>query len=241
MTAVPEDVVIDAPEPPEEKRPRWRRVVAILGVLLIVAGLGVLGWVGWQYYGTNIIAKRQQAEMRADLQQRWDRGEDPFADGEAFALLRVPRFGDDYQMPIIKGVDDDALSSGVGWFTDTQRPGRPGNFALAGHRVTHGEPFRDFPDLREGDEVYVETRTRIYTYVLEDDGTDHQVPFSETWILDPVPGRADAQPTEALITLMTCSELFNTVDRSYVFGHLTATQAKGGRDRHLNDQESPGR
>jgi sortase A len=129
-------------------------------------------------------------------------------------------------MPIIRGVDDDALAAGVGWFPRSARPGRIGNFALAAHRVTHGEPFRDFPELRRGDDVYVETRTHVYTYQLDDNGTDHEVPFTQSWILDPVPGHPDAEPTQALITLTTCSELFHTEERSYVFGHLVAIERK---------------
>jgi sortase A len=227
MTATIDDLLTEPSEPPPQAR-RWRRLVAVVGVLMLTAGLGMLGWVGWEYYGTNIIAHHRQAELRDELHQQWKAGEDPAADGEdssvdgeAFALLRVPRFGSDYEMPIIKGVDDDALSSGVGWFPESQRPGELGNFALAGHRVTHGEPFRDFLELREGDAVYVETRTHVYTYTLDDDGTDHQLPFSQTWILDPAPAHPDAVPTDAIITLVTCSELFHTDERSYVVGHLT--------------------
>ncbi|MFI2299827.1 sortase domain-bontaining protein [Actinacidiphila glaucinigra] len=44
-------------------------------------------------------------------------------------------------------------------------PDKPGDFALAGHRNTHGEPFRRIDRLRPGDTPAVETATR-YTYVV---------------------------------------------------------------------------
>ena len=32
----------------------------------------MLGYVGWQYWGTDFIAKRKQAELRDDLEARWE-------------------------------------------------------------------------------------------------------------------------------------------------------------------------
>lgn len=213
----------------------------------------MLGYVGWEYFGTNVVSKHKQSELRHQLITQWKSdqgvGEDPGQEhgtvgtsdgasqgeqaqishahlGDAFALLRIPRFGNDYVMPVVKGVDADALASGVGWVTDTARPGQVGNFALAAHRVTHGEPFNDFPDLRVGDKVVVETRTHIYTYVLDENGTDRAVDFTETWVLDPVPGHPNATPTKRLITLVTCSELFHTDNRSVVTGHLASSTRK---------------
>ena len=94
--------------------------------------------------------------------------------------------------------------------------------------MTHGEPFADFPELRVGDEVVVETRSHIYTYGLRDNGTDRILDFGQTWVLDPVPGEPEAKPTEAMITLVTCSELFHTDNRSVVFGDLLRKERRIG-------------
>ena len=51
--------------------------------------------------------------------------------------------------------------------TSTIWNGQPGNFAIAGHRVTHGSPFRKLLELRKGDEVIVETGDAVYTYELD--------------------------------------------------------------------------
>jgi sortase A len=41
-----------------------------------------------------------------------------------------------------------------------------------------------------------------------------------------VPGKPGAVPTEALITLTTCQDLFHSPDRSIGFGHLESTKDK---------------
>ncbi|MGZ5415241.1 MAG: class E sortase [Aeromicrobium sp.] len=212
-------------EKPRNTR-RRQSALTVVGVAFILAGLGFLGYVGWQYYGTDVVSKHKQAEVKKSLVHDWGKG----IDGDAVGLLRVPRFGKDYEVPIVTSFDKSALARGVGWYEKGAKPGEIGNFAIAGHRVTHGEPFRDFPKLRKGDKVEVETRTRIFTYKLRNDGTDITVDFSTSWPLQAVPvkGKQDVRPTEPMITMLTCSELFHTRDRSVVLGDLVATVSKPG-------------
>jgi sortase A len=218
-----------AAQPRTVSRAPARRITLLSGVALMLAGAIALGYVGWQYVGTNVVSHHRQRELTSRLTESWERPSAARAatvPGDAFALLRIPRFGRHYEMPILVGVSEGDLASGVGWFRDTARPGRVGNFVLAAHRVTHGEPFHDFLKLRKGDEVIVETRRDVYTYRLRDNGTDRVVDFSQTWVLDPVPGHPDASPTRATLTLLTCAELFHTDERSVVFGDLVSVQDK---------------
>jgi sortase (surface protein transpeptidase) len=149
------------------------------------------------------------------------------------ALLRIPRFGRSYVMPVLEGTSDDVLSQGFGHFADTAPPGAVGNYALAAHRITHGEPLRKMPDLRPGDQVLVETRRAVYTYVLDTNPNDLIVPFTSGWVIDPVPvnpsGGVTPDPKDGnrLITLTTCSEIFHTDDRMIAFGHLRSVRQKG--------------
>jgi sortase A len=204
-------------------RPR-RRIVTAIGVILLLAGLGVMGYFGWEYFGTNVVAKHHQAEIKQATKLNWDKG----VDGDAIAMLRVKRFGDDYEMPIVKGFDPGALARGVGWDSKNAKPGEIGNFAIAGHRVTHGEPFSKFPKLKKGDKVVVETRRDIFTYRLRNSGTSITVDFSTPWPLwrVPSPDARGQKPTERLITMVTCSELFHTNNRSVVVGELISTYDK---------------
>lgn len=213
---------------PRPRRTSRQRLLTAIGLLLVGAGLAVLGWVAWQLWGTNWISHRHQAEAVESVRRQWANGQDTAQvdAGVVTAVIRIPRFGKDYEVPVLEGTSDEALASGFGHFTDTARPGRAGNYALAGHRITHGQPLREMPELRPGDKVIVETRRATYTYVLDTPGDGLIVPFTATWVLDPLPTNPDGgvQPDQApgqrLITLTTCSELFHTDNRMIAFGHL---------------------
>jgi sortase A len=223
------------------ERRRGRGVGFWLGVLLVVGGLGMLGYVAWQFYGTTYVAKQVQDRVVEELTEEWSVApstqvggvKEPEAPvGEPIGLVRIPAFGDDYVVPILQGTTDDVLSSGFGHFDKTAGPGEKGNFALAGHRVTHGEPLRDMPELRPGDEVIVETRSAVYTYELDTDPNDLIVTFEDIWVIDRVPSNPDGgvEPAQTngqrLITLTTCAELFHTDNRMIAFGHLVDTEPK---------------
>ena len=214
---------------------RTRRAAALA---LIVAGLVLLGDVGWQLWGTNWVSHRKQERIISALEQAWDQGGGKpggkpgdasvdVAEGQATALVRIPAFGQDYVVPVLEGTSDEVLAAGYGHFEDTADPGRPGNYVLAAHRITHGEPLRRMPELQPGDEVIVETRNKIFTYVLDTGGDDLIVGSTEGWVADPLPDNPDAgepepaqEPGQRLITLTTCSELFHTDNRMIAFGHL---------------------
>lgn len=232
-----------ATDAPRQRRRRSRGPL-LIGVCLVLAGLVLLGWVGYQYFGTNVVASRHFDSERDRLRKEWSgpasesappqgtpaspeaTGTAAGVPGEAVALLRIPRFGDDYEVPLVQGTDLDVLANGVGIYDSSVAPGEVGNFAIAGHRVTHGEPFRQLLELQRGDEVIVETRTAIFVYVLDLAPSELTVDEHDNWVLAPVPGKPEQQPTEALITLTTCQDLFHSPDRSVGFGRLDRVEAK---------------
>lgn len=209
-----------------------RRISFWAGCGLILAGLAVLGWVAWQFWGTNWQSNQRQDDVRRALQSGWGDGQDVVRTdfGNATAILHISKFGKDFAVPVLEGSSQEVLAAGVGHMADTAEAGAAGNYVLAGHRVTHGEPFAELPSLEPGDEVVVETRAATYTYVLDTGGEDLVIPFTETWVLDPKPvnPKGGTQPPDDagdhLITLLTCSEIFHTDNRSVVFGHLVETK-----------------
>ena len=248
-------------ERPVAKRSRKRRAspVTIIGLVLILSGLGALGWVGYQYLGTNVVSEREFTKSKENLRKVWDSPptaspsktggatkdpaaspsktggatKDPAADpvgnavpGDAIALLRVPSWGADYEVPILKGTSLDILANGVGMYTSSVAPGEVGNLAIAGHRITHGEPFAQLLKLRPGSEVVIETQTKIFTYVMDNSPADLTVDETANWVLEPVPGEPQTKPTKALLTLTTCQDLFRSPDRSVGFAHLASTVNK---------------
>lgn len=225
----------------EPARPSRRRSVTFwVGVLLVLSGVGMLGYVAWEMWGTTIVAKQTQQRLVEELDEEWsvapgstiEQAEPEVPIGDGMALIRIPAFGDDYVVPVLHGIGDDELSSGYGHFPESAMPGEKGNFALAAHRITHGEPLRDMPKLEPGDEVVVETREAVFTYELVTDPNDLVVTFEDIWVVDPLPRnpRGGVQPPQErgqrLITLTTCSELFHTDNRMIAFGRLVDTAPK---------------
>ena len=221
---------------PGEPR-RRRRFAYWIGIGLILAGLGLLGYVAWQLWGTNWVSKRHQREITSALQEDWGSGvgKTPTVvpTGQASALIRIPAFGKKYVVPVIEGTTQGILAKGYGHFEDTADPGEVGNYALAAHRVTHGEPLRRMPELRPGDTVIVETVDATYTYELDTNPNDLVIPFTGVWVLDPLPDNSEPLGPEPrqeerlrLITLTTCSEIFHTDNRMIAFGHLVSSKPK---------------
>lgn len=214
------------------ERPRQSPWTFRAGLLLVVVGLGLLGWVGWQMWGTNYVSQKKHDSIVAQIEQQWVEGGDKIsaAGSQAAYVVRIPRFGKDYAVPILEGTSDAVLAAGYGHFDGSAEAGEEGNFALAAHRVTHGEPLRRMPELEPGDEIIIETREATYTYVLDTGGDDLKVDFTQGWVVDPIPANPDGgvqppslEPGQKLITLTTCAELFHTDDRLIAFGHLAET------------------
>ncbi|MFF4267922.1 class E sortase [Streptomyces virginiae] len=141
----------------------------------------------------------------------------------AYAVLRVPRLG--LVVPVAQGVDKRAvLDKGyAGQYPGTAGPGERGNFALAGHRNTHGEPFRYINRLRAGDELIVDLRGHRYTYVVGK--ILNETTERDTGVIAPVP-RSVVRPDQgygepgAYITLTTCTPEYSSKYRLVVWGTL---------------------
>ncbi|MGW2646539.1 class E sortase [Streptomyces sp. NPDC001393] len=148
---------------------------------------------------------------------------------QAYAVLTIPRLG--LRVPVAEGVSKaDVLNKGyVGHYRGTGQPGQAGNFALAGHRNTHGEPFRYLPRLRRGDAIEVETRTATYTYDV--DQVLPQTSAMDSGVIRPVP-RSLVRPAYGYsepgyyITLTTCTPEFTSRYRMVVWGKLVSMRPR---------------
>ncbi|WP_353947063.1 class E sortase [Streptomyces sp. HUAS MG91] len=143
---------------------------------------------------------------------------------QAYAIISIPHLG--LRAPVAQGVSKpNVLNHGyVGHYPGTAQPGGAGNFALAGHRNTHGEPFRYINRLRRGDTVSVQTKNATYTYVV--DRTLAQTSASDGGVIGPVP-RSRVVPSAGYrqpgyyITLTTCTPEFTSRYRLVVWGKLS--------------------
>jgi sortase A len=222
-----------APRRPASRLSPVRTAVRAFGEVLITLGLVVLLFCAYQLFYSNLEAGRAQNRITADLQKRWAAPELPAESpesrlkqiplGDGFALIRIPRLGSDWVKPVVEGVGPHDLSNGLGHYPTTALPGKVGNLALAGHRATHGEPFRDLDQMREGDAIVIETRETWYVYRV--DRTEIVLP-TQVDVIEPVPNRPGVKPTKRLITLTTCNPRWASYQRLIVYGHLAKTQQK---------------
>lgn len=238
-----------------------RRVVTVAAALLLAGGIGVLGYVGYQLFGSNVTARHAHQSERHHLRSKWHQSghagssksgspaatgkkhptkttsgtaksdkdksdkESKPSEGDGTGLLSIPSIGVD-KVPVLEGTSQHVLAQGIGHYSDTGRAGQVGNFAVAGHRITHGEPFSRLLDVKKGDKVIMETRDVFYTYKIDKSPKKLTVQDTETWVLDPVPGKKDAKPHKRRITLTTCQDLFHSPNRSVGFGKLVHARQK---------------
>jgi sortase A len=148
---------------------------------------------------------------------------------QAYAILAIPRLS--LRVPVAEGVSkQDVLNKGyVGHYKGTQQPGQAGNFALAGHRNTHGEPFRYLPRLQRGDTITVETKTALYTYVV--DKSLPQTSARDSGVIRGVP-RSTVHSSYGYsepgyyITLTTCTPEYTSKYRMAVWGKLRSMRPR---------------
>lgn len=148
---------------------------------------------------------------------------------QAYAVIRIPRIG--LTAPVAQGISrSGVLDKGyVGHYPGTAQPGGSGNFALAAHRNTHGEPFRYINRLRRGDRVTVETRDTVYTYTV--DKTLPQTGAGDGGVVAAVP-RSNVKPyvgyraAGSYVTLTTCTPEFTSRYRLVVWGKLTDVRGR---------------
>jgi sortase A len=218
-----------------------RTLVRGFGQTMVTAGLVVLLFVVYQLWVTDLLTGLRQGELSDELQAQWDDptvggpftpGSIDAAVGEPFAVVHVPRLGEDYARVVLEGTGTDELAEGPGHYVDTAMPGEQGNFAVAGHRVGRGSPFLDLDQMRPGDPIVVETADGWFTYrVLGDPATgdfadpsgipgQHIVSPEQVEVIAPTPGAADAPPSGAYLTLTTCHPKYSARQRLIVHAEL---------------------
>ncbi|MEU8520692.1 class E sortase [Streptomyces sp. NBC_01216] len=204
-----------------------------LGTLIVLFVVHLLFWTGVEADGAS-------AGQLRTLRNAWETrprpdpsstaapaAPRPYAPGEGLAVMYVPRLGGDWEWPVLEGTATGTLKKGLGHYTGGARLGETGNFAVAGHRRTYGDPFRDFPRLRPGDAVVLTDGTTWYTYRVA--RAPYRTVPTDTGVIAPVPAplRTDAAVFDGpgrYLTLTTCDPEWGSSHRLVVWAHLDATQ-----------------
>ncbi|MFD5630380.1 class E sortase [Streptomyces sp. NPDC127072] len=208
-------------------------VSRVIGEVFITTGVLMLLFVTYQLWWSNVRAHQQADKAANNLQQDWATGQGKpgtFEPGQGFAILHIPKL--DVVTPIAEGTSKSkVLDRGmVGHYAEgslkTAMPdAKTGNFALAGHRNTHGEPFRYINKLKPGDEIVVETQDDYYVYEMTS-----ILPVtspSNTAVIDPVPAGSGFTKAGRYITLTTCTPEFTSKYRMIVWGKMVEDRPRG--------------
>jgi sortase A len=224
--------------------------VAVIGRGLIAAGLLLFGFVAYQLWGTGLETARAQRTLATEFEQLLaaaDTSDAPpvpttpltpstpavptvpvtpivstppqVALGDPVARLEIPRINvDDI---VVVGVGSAELQLGPGHFPDTVPPGHLGNAAIAGHRTTYGQPFRNVDRLQPGDEIRATTPDGTFTYRVTQtrivSPSDYFVVFT-------------TKPDEAQLTLVSCHPVWSTAERIIVSASLVPEESSAPKD-----------
>ncbi len=213
-----------------------RRVVDILGRVLIGLGVLLLLFTAYQIWGTSVQEARTQSGLRTQLQAETNSEAVRHALAEESALdklptgppvvaptttapaegnpigdIRIPVIG--INQVVVEGTNTPDLRKGPGHYTGTPLPGQAGNVAIAGHRTTYGHPFYNLDSVKVGDPIVLTTLQGIFVY----DATKSLVVSpSDTQVVDNVIANQ--------LTLTTCNPRFSATSRLVVQAKLAHSQ-----------------
>jgi sortase A len=197
----------------------------VVGELFISFGVLMLLFVAYQLWWTNVRADKIAGNETHKIQDGWAKGRKPgaFEPGQGFAIIHIPKL--DVVAPIAEGTSkEEVLDRGMvghygqGALKTAMPSAAQGNFALAGHRNTHGEPFRYINRLRKGDPIVVETQDAYYTYEMT--SVLPQTSPSNVSVITPVPPGSGFTKPGRYITLTTCTPEFTSTYRLIVWGKM---------------------
>ncbi|MFE9684541.1 class E sortase [Streptomyces sp. NPDC002701] len=230
-----------------------RVIVRTFSELCITAGSVIVLFVVYVLFWTGVKAGTAMDDQIAQLEEQWAKGSvsagpvgpgptgspgaapaKPVAyrDGKPFAVMYIPRLGFTWNKPVLEGTKTKTLTKGLGHYASTARLGERGNFAVAGHRRTYGDPFKDFPRLRPGDPVVLTDGTTWFTYRV--DNRPYRTLPGDTAVIDPVPEKSGYTREGRYLTLTTCEPEWGHSHRLIVWAHLDATQAvEAGKPKAL--------
>ncbi|MET3982268.1 class E sortase [Streptomyces sp. PvR034] len=228
------------PAGPRRRRPSAQAVLRLLvrtfSEACLTVGTVIVLFVGYVLLWTGVKADRAMDGEMDRLHDRWSASAAPAAAtprdpapvpaperGRAFAEMYIPRFGADWNKPVLEGTATDVLKKGLGHYAGTALPGGEGNFSVAGHRRTYGDPFKDFPELRPGDLVIVKDAAAWYTYTIRNEPL-RTLP-TDVAVVDPVPRKSPFTSPGRYLTLTTCDPEWGHSHRLIVWAELTRTRA----------------
>lgn len=205
------------------------KLIGIVGELIFTVGVLIGLFMVWQLMWTDVVAVKEQDQIIAELEQEWEVPEtvgtkhtdtppeiEEVSENEIYATVWIPSFSRE-KFPLAEGVGlEEVLNTkGSGHYPETAQVGEVGNFSIAGHRNTYGRPLYEIANLKDGDEIIIETEHTYYVYVFD---SSEIVKPSNVEVIAPVPGDTtwEKEPTERYLTLTACHPMYSAQERYIV-------------------------
>ena len=193
------------------------KIVVIIGLILIVTGISIIGWVLFARFSTeakqrDMIKNFQETLKQVDSSEAGDNSATKSSSKEVksgtIGIMTIPKI--DLTVAISEGIDLETLKYAVGHFPGTGNAGEAGNFCVAGHRsYTYSEYFNRLDEIVVGDLITVQSKKGTFTYKVYEKKV---VEPSEVSVLDPT--------KDAEITLVTCTPIRIATQRLIIKGRL---------------------
>jgi len=141
-----------------------------------------------QIVENRIVENQMQMEKERKVVQPAPALQPAVKEGDVLGRMEIPRLG--VSVAVLQGTKSRMLRLGAGHIEGTPLPGEPGNIGIAGHRDTF---FRELKDVRENDEIDLQTATGLFRYEVD-------------WVkvVAPDDNSVLATSTESALTLVTC-------------------------------------
>ena len=172
---------------------RIRRLLHWTQRLLFITGALALGYVGFTLLDARhyqVSAKRSlEGQIHREKEHHESQPKAALKTGDVLGRVDIPRLG--ISVAVLEGTSSRTLRLGAGHIEGTPLPGDIGNIGIAGHRDTF---FRELKDVRENDEIQLQTATALFHYEVD---WVRVVDPDDITVLEP-----SAQ--ESTLTLVTC-------------------------------------
>ena len=216
--------------------------IRIFGKLLMSLGLGVLLFVAWVIWGTNLETARHQEELSIEFDrlppievEPGEPGQPPKGyepnPGDPIFRLSIPKLdlNDGKGYIVVEGVDEESLKLGPGHYPRCSPefakplctefpaawPGTKGRVILSGHRTTYKAPFLDLDKLSNGDELIVETKWGRFTYEV----------YEQRVVAPTDPAIIVQKDNVRELVLTTCNPKFSASQRLILFARQVEAEA----------------
>lgn len=214
-------------------------ILRTFGKLLMSVGFGVLLFVAWVIWGTNLETARHQERLSQEFDRqppievggptRPPKSFDP-GPGDPVFRIRIPAIdlNDGKGYIVVEGVDEESLKLGPGHYPQCSPqfaeplcttfpeawPGESGRVILSGHRTTYKAPFLDVDKLTKGDEIILETKWGTFTYKVYEQRivapTDPQIVVQKDGVRE--------------LVLTTCNPKFSASQRLIIFARQASVE-----------------